>query len=514
MKNAQKWSVISRLYAVFALVGLLVAGLVALGYGLQWRHQRTLDSVIDVEYSRMRQVSEWQLVASGTTVRIIALNRGSDPGLASLFGPEIGPRIEIINKHFADIKQWATEPEQLAVIGRIDATSPPIMDALGKIAKFREAGDADAALKAFEQEFMPQVDRYHKGVDEFAALQGQRLNASIREQQASEWKVFWTGNAVVAVLVVVAGGLMVRLARHIRARLQESVELAHAVAGGDLTARSRYRGGDEFGVLMQSMDAMAEGLGSVVRNVRQGSDQISGASSEIAHGNQDLSERTERQASHLQQTAGTMEQLTDAVRHTADNAREASRLATDASEVAHRGGEVVGRVVETMTQIQQSSGRIGEITGVIDSISFQTNILALNAAVEAARAGEQGRGFAVVAAEVRNLAQRSAAAAREIKELIADSSDKVRAGGEQVNAAGQTMFELVASVGKVTGLIEEISRSAEEQRNGISEVSRSVSEIDQSTQQNAALVEQAAAAASAMNEQARHLDQVVKTFRI
>lgn len=514
MKTARKWSVINRLYAVFALTGLLIAGLLVMGYSLQLRHQSTLDSVIDVEYSRMRQVSEWQLVATGTTVRIVALNRGSDPGLAALFGPEIGPRIEVIDKHFADIKQWATEPEQLAVIGRIEATSPPIMAALGKIAKFREAGDADAALKTFEQEFMPHVNDYHKGVDEFAELQGKRLNASIREQQAREQTLFWTGNVVVLVLVLLAGVLMVRLAQHIKARLRESVEQAHAVAAGDLTVRSRYRGGDEFGVLMQSMDAMAEGLGAVVRNVRQGSDQITGASSEIAQGNQDLSERTERQASHLQQTSGTMEQLTDAVRHTADNAREASRLATDASEIAHRGGEVVGRVVETMTQIQQSSGRIGEITGVIDSISFQTNILALNAAVEAARAGEQGRGFAVVAAEVRTLAQRSASAAKEIKELIADSSDKVRAGGEQVNAAGQTMFELVSSVKKVTGLIEDISRSAEEQRNGISEVSRSVAEIDQSTQQNAALVEQAAAAAGAMREQARHLDQVVKTFRI
>jgi methyl-accepting chemotaxis protein len=514
MKTWNEWSVIKRLYGVFAMVGLVIAGQMVLSYMGQSRSQQTLESVLDVEYQHMRQVSEWQAYSTATTVRIMALNRSADPGIAAMFGPEIGPRIEVIDKYFADIKSWATAPEQRTVIADIENTSPVIMAALGEIAKARTAGDSAAALNAFENKFMPAVNQYHQGIDRFAEGQTRRLNTSIRDQQARQWQMFWAGNAVIAVVVLLGAVLILGLTQRIRKSLAESIRLAQEVASGDLRARARIQSGDEFGTLMKAMDGMAASLGGVVQHVRHSTDQISEASGEIAQGNRDLSERTERQASHLQQTAATMEQLTDAVRETAENASEAARLATQASQVAHRGGEVVGRVVDTMGKIEQSSRRIEEIISVIDGISFQTNILALNAAVEAARAGEQGRGFAVVAAEVRNLAQRSAAAAKEIKGLIDDSSLKVRDGGEQVQAAGHTMSELVNSVNQVSALIGEISQSASEQRVGIADVGKSVGEIDRSTQQNAALVEQAAAAAGSMSDQARQLDEAVKAFRV
>jgi methyl-accepting chemotaxis protein len=251
-----------------------------------------------------------------------------------------------------------------------------------------------------------------------------------------------------------------------------------------------------------------------VLQVREGTEEIAGASQQIAQGNHDLSERTERQAGNLQHTASTMEQLAATVRQSAESAGEANGLASRASDVAQRGGEAVGQVVTTMNEIETASRRIEEIIGVIDGISFQTNNLALNAAVEAARAGEQGRGFAVVAGEVRNLAQRSATAAKEIKSLIADSAEKVRNGGAQVQVAGRTMEELVQSVQQVSLLINEISHAAAEQRSGLEGVSEAVGQLDQSTQQNAALVEEAAAAASSMRDQSTALQKAVAVFRV
>jgi methyl-accepting chemotaxis protein len=336
---------------------------------------------------------------------------------------------------------------------------------------------------------------------------------------ADETSALFHSNAAIVLGVTLAGvlaalGLGVLLARSIARPLGKAIRLADAVAAGDLSVEIEPNGSDELAHLQTALRDMVLSLRKLVSSVRFGVDSVAVASGEIASGNQDLSTRTEQQASSLEQTASSMEQLSSTVQQNTESARQANQLAAAASEVAGRGGEAVGQVVHTMGQIQASSRKIAEIIGVIDGIAFQTNILALNAAVEAARAGEQGRGFAVVAGEVRNLAQRSAQAAREIKSLIADSVTKVESGSRQVTEAGKTMQDLVVQVRRVTDLLGEIASATMEQNSGIGLVNSSVSQLDQMTQQNAALVEQSAAAAASLRKQTEQLAQAVAIFKL
>jgi methyl-accepting chemotaxis protein len=316
--------------------------------------------------------------------------------------------------------------------------------------------------------------------------------------------------ANLAAAVMVALWLVAEVARP----LHQALLVARRLADGDLRVRNEDTASGESGHLMRAIRAMTEKLVTMIGDVRTGTDLIATASAEIASGSMDLSARTEQQASSLEETASSMEELTATVKQNADHAHQASKLAVSASQVAVKGGEVVSEVVGTMASINDSSKRIAEIIGVIDGIAFQTNILALNAAVEAARAGEQGRGFAVVASEVRSLAQRSAAAAKEIKALIDDSVAKVNAGTELADKAGSTMSEVVTSVKRVTDIIGEIADASAEQTAGIEQVNKAIAAMDQSTQQNAALVEQSAAAAATMREQAANLTRVVSGFVI
>ncbi len=313
--------------------------------------------------------------------------------------------------------------------------------------------------------------------------------------------------------LVLAVGITRSLLRQLGGEPHTAVAVARAVAEGNLGTRIELRAGDTTSLLAW-LQTMQQSLVRAVSDVRRSSDHVSHASREIAAGNQDLSGRTEQQASELQETAATMEQLGTTVRHNAENARQASQLATSASTVAVQGGEVVGRVVETMKGINESSRRIADIIGVIDGIAFQTNILALNAAVEAARAGEQGRGFAVVAGEVRNLAQRSAEAAKEIKGLIGASVERVEQGSQLVDKAGTTMQEVVASIRRVSDIVSEISAASAEQSDGVVQVGSAITRMDQGTQQNAALVEQSAAAAESLKQQAAQLVQAVSVFKL
>ncbi len=317
--------------------------------------------------------------------------------------------------------------------------------------------------------------------------------------------------AVVAALVV---GLYVVFGRAVFRPLHEAGRLFDRIASGDLTNRIEQRGNNEIGVLYAAVKRMQDSLARTVSTVRLGVEEINTGSREIAAGNIDLSSRTEQQAASLEETAASMDELSSTVKNNADSSRSAAQLAMAASEVATRGGQAVGDVVGTMRGIADSSHRISDIVGVIDGIAFQTNILALNAAVEAARAGEQGKGFAVVASEVRALAQRSAAAAKEIKGLIDDSVQKVSVGSDQVEAAGATMQEIVTSVRRVADIINEISSASEEQSQGIEQVNQAVSQMDSVTQQNAALVEEAAASAASLETQAQRLREAVAVFKL
>ncbi len=372
----------------------------------------------------------------------------------------------------------------------------------------------DDAMVKFMFQLRPQQGKYFEQLDKFVAYQNVEMvkagqDASALTERTQLFIKLLTGVAAFMSLVVAF-----LATRSITGPLKEAVVVARRVADGDLTSEIVVAGGDETGQMMQALKDMNASLIKIVAEVRSGTDSIADASSEIASGNLDLSSRTEQQANSLGQTSSSMRELTDTVQQNADNARQANQLAAQASEVAVRGGSVVSHVIETMGSITASSKKIVDIIGVIDGIAFQTNILALNAAVEAARAGEQGRGFAVVASEVRNLAQRSAGAAKEIKALIGDSVDKVREGSTLVEQAGVTMEEVVASVRRVTDIMGEITSASQEQSAGIAQVNTTILEMDETTQQNAALVEEAAAAAASMQDQAASLARVVSVFKL
>ncbi len=343
----------------------------------------------------------------------------------------------------------------------------------------------------------------------------QDVSKQLYNESQARYDTFLTMTiAAIVIGLSVALIMGIWLVRAISGPLNEAVRVARGVADGDLTQIIEVHSRDEAGQLMDALKTMNARLQQIVGEVRVSTDTISTASSEIASGNLDLSARTESQAGSLEETASAMEELTSTVKQNADNARQANQLAASASQIAQEGGSVVGQVVVTMNNINDSSKKIVDIISVIDGIAFQTNILALNAAVEAARAGEQGRGFAVVASEVRSLAQRSAAAAKEIKSLIDDSVQKVGEGSKLVEQAGVTMDEVVASVKRVTDVMGEITAASQEQSSGIEEVNRAITQMDETTQQNAALVEQAAAAAQSLQDQAQRLTQSVSVFKL
>ncbi len=376
------------------------------------------------------------------------------------------------------------------------------------------AGDTAASSALMTGSMRPAFDVYLHALDDFVAVQAAHCVAAKADAQAVGCATEWSGAALMLMVAIVALAAMTWVLRSINRPLAEAVRVSQAIAAGDLTQRIATGRADEIGALMSAMAVMNQRLCTLVSEVRGGVQSVSVASSEIASGSLDLSTRTESAASSLQEASSSMEQLTATVAHTADTADHARKLATSAIEAADRGGIAFAQVTDNMTRITESSRRIGDITATIDGIAFQTNILALNAAVEAARAGERGRGFAVVASEVRALAQRSAEAAREIKVLIGGSVETIATGAELVDRAGGVMTEVVAGVRRVGGTISEIATATTQQREGISEINKAVNRLDQMTQQNAALVEQSAAAAGSLKDQAQRLREVVGTFQV
>ncbi|WP_354412813.1 methyl-accepting chemotaxis protein [Variovorax atrisoli] len=504
----------TRLGLGFATMLLLVACMAGLGLWRLASVSRATEEMMAQALVKERLASEWQSHLRSTSVATIAMIKAPDAALEAHFAGLQTTGMERMAPLQKQFQSKLSTPQETALYEKVMASRSTVRNTVTKLQELKAQGRLDEANRMVETVFSEALAAYGSAVETLARHQRDQIDAAAKGIAED----YVAGRAMLlslAAAAVVLGALFAwRLSASIVRPLRHAVEAAETVASGDLRVDIRVESRDEAGQLMQALKDMNTSLAKVVGEVRLGTDTIATASSQIASGTQDLSSRTEEQASSLEQTAASMEELTSTVKQNADNARQANQLAVFASEVATKGGMVVSQVVDTMGSINASSRKIVDIIGVIDGIAFQTNILALNAAVEAARAGEQGRGFAVVASEVRSLAQRSAAAAKEIKTLIGDSVEKVEEGSKQVEEAGRTMDEIVGSVKRVTDIMGEITAASQEQTSGIEQINQAITQMDQVTQQNAALVEEASAAAQSLQEQAGSLVQTVGIFKL
>ena len=465
--------------------------------------------------SLQAQATEVHLLAKDNAIASMVILVSSSNDVQAKLSKDISERdARIIKDLDALEKALADSEEGRALLAEVRKRHKNYVAGVQRIVGMVKAGKQAEAAFAADEEMIPMLAPFMTSLEKLNTRQVFLVQSTGLEngKLIASTRTITTVAGVLAALLAAGAGMW--LVRSITRPLRHAVAFAEAVSQGDLTQEMVTTGNDEIAVLMRALDNMQSSLSTVVRQVRQGSDSVASASSEIASGNMDLSNRTEIQAGALERTDASMAELGEAVKHNAESTRQANQLALQASTVAVRGGEVVGQVVETMQGINASSRKIADIIQVIDGIAFQTNILALNAAVEAARAGEQGRGFAVVASEVRSLAGRSAEAAKEIKALINASVERVEHGSALVDRAGVTMAEVVNSIKRVTDLMGEISAANNEQSTDVSEVADAVMQMDQTTQQNAALVEQMAAAASSLRSQAQDLVQTVAIFKL
>ena len=509
-----KFSIATRLWIPVAVMSVMT---VVMTLGAASR-TRSLLEVAQVTQERQQQRFElalrWRGLTEANASRVQAGLAANDNAVADAMKGDIARTTETINEVQKQLEALAEGDEDKAAMAKIAEQRKAYIAVRNDANKLKAGGDNDGSHQALKQKVVPAIEQYLAAQQDFVVLQ-QKRSAALREAAGAErMRTVWGVAALMAVIVGLLAAATAYFVRTISAPLKSLMLEAERIGEGDLFHVERDYREDEIGDVQRALAAMKSSLRKVIREVRASADGMQTASQEIASGNQDLSQRTEQTASNLQQAASSLSQLTGTVQQSAESARTANQLAGSAAEVAQRGGTAVGDVVGTMAQIDASAKKINDIIGTIDGIAFQTNILALNAAVEAARAGEHGKGFAVVASEVRALAQRSAGAAREIKALIGDSVTKVEVGSQQVRDAGATMNEIVASVQRVSDIIGEISASTVEQSQGIGSVNGSVAQLDQMTQQNAALVEESAAAAESLSEQARKLTALVGHFKV
>jgi methyl-accepting chemotaxis protein len=504
-----------RLGLGFALI--LAMTVVISGVGA-WRMNKIADrtkAMMAVPLAKERLITDWYSLNFASIRRTAAIVKSSDPSLGAYFKDDAAASVKKAAELLKKIEPLVADsgPEKELFTSILNQRKAYSASRDGAV-KAKADGNADEAARILDKEFTPAAQKYQDLLQDLVTMQRNSMDAtagSIDSNADSSTQLI----VILCACAVALGGVMSwLLTRGIVQPIRDAVKVAETVAGGDLTHVIEARTNDETGSLLRALRHMNDSLVGIVGQVRGGTDTIAIASREISAGNLDLSARTEQQAGALEETAASMEELTTTVKQNADNARQANQLAITASQVATQGGAVVSEVVTTMGAINASANRIADIIGVIDGIAFQTNILALNAAVEAARAGEQGRGFAVVASEVRNLAQRSAAAAKEIKELITASTANVDAGTKLVDQAGATMVQVVDSIRRVTDIMAEITSATQEQTGGIEQVNSAIAQMDQVTQQNAALVEEAAAAATSMQDQAATLAGVVSVFKL
>ena len=503
-----------KLWLAVILIVVMLVAVVGFAAYRSAKVQAQADAVSKEMEARVQAALRWSGLTETNAARTQALIVSNDPAVEAEFKDVIAATSAQISEVQKSLESMALSDADKAQMNKIAAARKAMIDLRGEARKLKGDGQQDQAVTLINQKYNPSVVAYLTALREFVAQQ-QKNAADTQAAMAAE-RMLTVKIAAVAValllLAIIVGAYY--LIGSIQRPLAQAHGLAERIAGGDLSQQESVTRGDEFGDLLRSLYAMSNALGRMVHQVRQSTDSIAIASAEIATGNQDLSARTEQTSSNLQETAAAMEEFTSTIQQSAGSAQQASSLAAGATGVARRGGEVVTQVVATMEDINHSSKKIADIIGVIDGIAFQTNILALNAAVEAARAGEQGRGFAVVASEVRSLAQRSAEAAKEIKQLISASVEKVETGSRLVSDAGTTMTDIVQSVQRVTDMIGEITAASSEQSAGVSQVNKAISNLDQMTQQNAALVEERAAAGQRLREQADHLAREVSMFKV